>query len=382
MSGRPGVWAVGQEGERTMSAFVTCRRLLPPVLSLLFLAAPCLAQQHPAALQAVIDAARKEGRIDINNGPGVLGMPDALKEVEAGIKKQFNIDLPVGWSPSPSPTAQITKLATESRAGIDASTDLFTVAAPAAAPYIGKGLFRKVAWTELMPSRITPEVVEGDGEALRLETQLPGLLYNLKAAPWAPGIQTMADLLKPELKGKFASNPFLAGIDVLLSPEAWGVAKTTDYVRKFATQISGLVRCGDAQARVASGEFPALALDCIGGDQNMLKFKGKNLLDTKIIADSAQRRYLYMTIPVRARHPNAAILFALYMSTPEAQRIILGHDGADLDTYPDSSNSQRVKEYEAKGVHFIDVTIAWWARQPADLSSALAEIVKIASQQN
>src|SRR6185503_12992356 len=38
MSGRPGVWAVGQEGERAMSAFVTCRRLLPPVLSLLFLA--------------------------------------------------------------------------------------------------------------------------------------------------------------------------------------------------------------------------------------------------------------------------------------------------------------------------------------------------------
>ena len=87
-------------------------------------------------------------------------------------------------------------------------------------------------------------------------------------------------------------------------------------------------------------------------------------------------------VPTRARHPNSAILYALYMTTPEAQKIILDHDGADLDSFAESGNSRRVKEHEAKGVKFIDVTIGWWARQPPELMSALGEITKIAAQQN
>src|SRR5437764_764084 len=121
--------------------------------------------QHPPALQAVIEAARKEGRLDINNGPGVMGLPEALPEVREGIKKRFGLDVNLTWSPSPSPSAQITKIYTEFRTGVDASTDLITMAAPAAAPYMDKGLFRKIAWAEMMPDRITAEIVEGEGQA-------------------------------------------------------------------------------------------------------------------------------------------------------------------------------------------------------------------------
>ena len=339
------------------------------------------AQSVTPALQAVIDGARKEGRLDINNGPGVMGLPAGLDQAKAGIKRLFGLDLDVQWSPSPSPSAQITKLYTEFRAGVDASTDIFTTASPAAVPYVGKGLFRKVEWAAMMPQRVTPEIVEGDGELIRMSTQLPGLLYNIKAAPWAPGVESMEDLLNPALKGKFASNPFLAGIDIMLSPELWGIAKTTDYVRKFSGQISGLLRCGDAQERVATGEFPALALDCVGGDQNMPKFKDKGILDTKILKETAQRRFLYMVIPSKARHPNAAILYALYMVSPEGQALIHQNDGADLDTFPDSGNAKRVKEYEARGFKFTDVTIAWWARQPTESMSAIGDLAKIAAHQ-
>src|SRR3954465_13995230 len=92
------------------------------LLALLPLAAS--AQQPTAALQAVIDGARKEGRLDINNGPGVMGLPEGLDAVRAGIKKLFGADIDVQWSPSPSPSAQITKIFTEFRAGVDASTDI------------------------------------------------------------------------------------------------------------------------------------------------------------------------------------------------------------------------------------------------------------------
>ena len=60
---------------------------------------------------------------------------------------------------------------------------------------------------------------------------------------------------------------------------------------------------------------------------------------------------------------------------------ILANDGADLDTFPDSGNAQRVKEYEARGFKFTDVTIAWWARQPSDSMSAIGDLAKIAAHE-
>jgi ABC-type Fe3+ transport system substrate-binding protein len=356
-----------------------CLLAVGAALSLIAIA-PALAADTPAALQAIIDGARKEGRLDINNGPGVLALPDGREKAEAELHRMFGVDIRISWTPAPSPSAQITKIYTEFRAGVPASTDLFTIAAPAIAPYMDKGMFRKVAWTQLMPGRITPDIVEGDGQALRLETQVPGILYNVKLAPWVEQVDTMQDLLKPEYKGKFATSPYLAGIDVLLSPEAWGVEKTTAYVEKFAQQVSGLIRCGGAEARVATGEFPAFALDCIGGDQNMLKFRGTNILDTKIVRDSAQRRYLYMVVPTRANHPNAAILYALYMASPEGQSMLVDHDGADLDSYPNSVMGKRVKAAQAKGVKFIDVSINWWAKQPPQSMKAISQVVKIVNQ--
>jgi len=343
------------------------------------IAEPARAAEIPAALRPVIDAARKEGRLDINNSPNVAGLPDGIADGEAAVKRMFGVDLTINFTPAPSPTAQITKIFTEFQAGVPSSTDLFTVAAPAIAPYIDKGIFRSVPWVEYMPGRITPGIVEG-GQALRLETQLPGILYNIKAAPWVPQVHSMEDLLKPELKGKFATNPFLAGIDVLLSPERWGVEKTTAYVQKLAGQVSGIIRCGGAEARIATGEFPALALDCVGGDQNMRKFRGKGIIDTRIVGDAAQRRYLYMMVPMRARHPNAAILYALYLSSAEGQHMLTEHDGADLDSYADSLNGKRVKDAEASGIKFIDVSIDWWLKQPKESMAAVSRIVKIIDQ--
>ena len=351
-------------------------------VALASMAMPALAADIPAALKPVITAARQEARLDVTNSPNVAGLPDGIQDAQAALHRLYGVDITINFSPAPSPTAAITKLFTEYQAGVPASTDFFTVAAPAMAPYADKTMFQSVPWAEYMPGRITPDIVEANGQALRMETQLPGILYNIKAAPWVEQVNNLDDLLKPEYKGKFATNPFLAGIDVLLSPEKWGVEKTTAYVRKFAPQVSGIIRCGGAEARVATGEFPAFALDCVGGDQNMLKFRGKDIIDTKIIGDAAQRRYLYMAVPARARHPNAAILFALYLSSPEGQSLLAAHDGADLDSYADSLNGKRVKAAEAKGIKFVDVSIDWWQKQPKESMAAIGQIVKILDQQH
>jgi hypothetical protein len=61
-------------------------------------------------------------------------------------------------------------------------------------------------------------------------------------------------------------------------------------------------------------------------------------------------------VPVNSRHPNAAILIALYVSTPEGQALHWELDNLDLHYYPDSRQYRRMKEFEAKGYTFFPQT--------------------------
>jgi hypothetical protein len=58
-------------------------------------------------------------------------------------------------------------------------------------------------------ARPTAEIVEADGRALRVLTQIPGILTK-KLLPQVPDIKSMTDLLKPEFK-EVHDNPYLAG---------------------------------------------------------------------------------------------------------------------------------------------------------------------------
>ena len=279
---------------------------------------------------------------------------------QEGMKKMFGLDLSVEWVPGPAFAPLAAALYQEKQAGQAASGDVYVGTPIQITPYLERGLFQAVDWVKLMPGRIAPELVEGDGKALRFMTFLPGINYNVKVATWVPQIKVLDDLLKPEYKGKFVTTPFLAGFDVLLADPKWGAKKTEEFVRKLSGQIAGLLGC-EGEDRIASGETPALAIDCSGGSQNRLRYRGKGILDTHIVSDLAQRRYAYLTVPSHAAHPNAAILYTLYISSPEGQeKVVWDLYGQDLDLYPGSRSAKKVRELQGKGVNFTDVNIDWW----------------------
>jgi ABC-type Fe3+ transport system substrate-binding protein len=311
-------------------------------------------------LQQVIDGARREGKLVLRSTTSVNGAAEGAKIAQEGIKRMFGVDLAVEWTPGPAFAPLAAALFQEKAAVQPASGDVYVATAIQITPYLDRGLYRQVEWAKLMPDRIKPDFVEGDGRALRFMTFLPGINYNVKAAAWVPQVKVLEDILKPEIKGKFVTTPFLAGFDVLLAKPDWGAKKTEEFVRKMSGQISGLLGC-EGEDRIASGEIPALIIDCTGGSQNRLHFRGKGVLDTHIVSDMAQRRYAYMTIPAHSPHPNAAILYTLYLSSPEGQeKVVADHYGWDLDLYPNSRAGKRVQELQARGVSFTDVNIDWW----------------------
>ncbi len=329
------------------------------------------------ALAKIIEGARKEGKLLIRSTPAsTLAGPEAQQAAQDGIKATFGVDIPIEWSPGMAYGPLAAQLFQEMQAGTPASTYVLALTPVQVVPYLDKGLFRSIAWTTLKPS-LNPALIEADGKALRVSLALPSILYNVAAAPWVAAIKSSADLLSPGLKGKFVTTPFLGGFDALLADDAWGVAKTTDYVRQFATQIGGFASCGSVD-RIASGELAALALDCGGGWPNDLHYRGKNIVATQIVSDIAELRYSYVTIPTHAAHPNAAILYALYIDSPEGQqKVMADYNGFDLGEYPQSYARSVLDAERAKGTKFIDVTVDWWRTHPA-IDKQVLDLIKIA----
>ena len=82
----------------------------------------------------------------------------------------------------------------------------------------------------------------------------------------------MADLLKPQYKGRIASTPYAAGFDWLAVPEAWGEQRVLDYLAVFKDQVTGLIRCNEME-RIATGEFDVLAMQCSQSSPLQAKLK-------------------------------------------------------------------------------------------------------------
>lgn len=335
------------------------------------------AAQMPPALQKIVDGANQEGALTLEYGGGILGTAEGARVAAAGIKKMFGVDLRVTYTPGPSFAPMAARLYTEMQARQPASTDVYYGTAVQIVPYLERGLFRKIPWAALYPGRITSQIVEGDGRALRITTGLPGVLYNKLADQQFGKVVTMSDLLKPALKGKIYTEPYLAGFDVLVADSVWGYEKTAGYIHQYSTQIGGLLRCGEPD-RIASGEVPALAIDCTGSEENLPRFR--SVLGLSILHDAAMRRYDYVCIPTNAAHPDAGILFTLYASSPEGQKqILLDLFGNGLDSYSNSPTHATVAALEKQGVNFRDVTIKWWGEQK-DIESSLKKLIRIITE--
>ena len=327
-------------------------------------------------LDAAIAGANKEGKLTVRWTNNIFGGPDGAKMAEEAINRTFGTHITVEWSPGPAYGPMAAQLYQEMQAGQPATSDIYIATAVQLSPYLDKNLFKTIDWVGLMPSRIKPEMVEADGRAIRIASNLPGIVYSIKAAPWVPEVKTTPDLLKPEYKGKFYTTPFLGGFDVLLAPDVWGVEKTTEYVKKLAPQLAGLVGC-EATTRIASGEIPALAIDCGGGIPNRTEYRGKGILGNQVLSDMAERRYNYLAVTTHAPHPNAATLFILYIMTAEGQsKMMWDIQGSDLDQFPDSHMKKEFEAIEARGGKPVDVSIAWWRSHPG-LDKENADLAKL-----
>src|SRR5262249_6640297 len=91
--------------------------------------APAAAAQ-PAAnrsptLQALVDAARQEGAIDLVWGEGSLGGREGTRQLIDAINRQYGLNLDVRFTPGPSFPEMAARIAQEYQSGRRATTDVY-----------------------------------------------------------------------------------------------------------------------------------------------------------------------------------------------------------------------------------------------------------------
>jgi iron(III) transport system substrate-binding protein len=150
------------------------------------------------------------------------------------------------------------------------------------------------------------------------------LVYNTAQLNAEQAPQSYDDLLRPAWKGKLVFDPEAAYILAAME-QAWGKAKAVDYLAKLAKQDLNYRRGGALTTQVvSSGEFP-VGVAINGETSAAMREKGAplgfKLLTPKIVKPEG------LFLMKHTRHPHAAILFAEWALSEEAQAFLANNLG-------------------------------------------------------
>ncbi len=317
--------------------------------------APASAVASPG-LQAIVDGARKEGKLQLVWGGGSMGADEGARAFAAGLNKRYGLNLDVQFTLGPSMPDMAAKILQEFQTNRPASSDVMLGSEAHFPPLMAAKALETVDWASWSETIKDPQLLgTPDGQAVKVAARTPGITYNSNKIKGDAIPHSMDDLLKPQYKGRIASTSYGANFDRMAADEWWGQQKTLDYLTKFSNQLSGLIRCGDNE-RVASGEFDIFALDC--GAEDALRAQAKGAPVAQIVpTDAASLVYWYMGVPKNAAHPNAAKLFINYVMTPEGQDITWKTSFDDQVLLPGSHSAAEVAKLKAAGVVMKSVDI-------------------------
>jgi iron(III) transport system substrate-binding protein len=147
------------------------------------------------------------------------------------------------------------------------------------------------------------------------------LIYNSNALKPEQAPKSYEDLLNPVWKGKMLFDPE-AGYILAAMEEAWGREKAVGYLARLAKQDLSYRRGGTLTTQVVtSGEYP-IGIAINGETSAAIREKGAPL-GFKVLAPSIVKPE-GLFLAKNAPHPHAALLFAEWVLSEEAQSFLAG----------------------------------------------------------
>lgn len=269
-----------------------------------------------AALAKLVGNAAAEGTLNVIWAEE-FDAANGIRKFEAALNKRYGLRVTINYTPGASMPQVGSRILLEDNAGRKASTDLYIGAETNIPPLMLAHALRPIPWSTYF-SYITPEMQTRDGTAIEVSTFYNGITYNAQIIKPNDVPKKVADIFKPQWKGKIASTPYAVGFDQLALWE--GVDKVRSIVAKTAAWSGGLLRCGDYNP-LASGEFILQFFDC-GVTSKLLMESNGGPLNQVTLDDAPITTTWYFAVPKNSEHPALATLLAGYLLSPEGQRLI------------------------------------------------------------
>lgn len=322
------------------------------------------------AMEQLIKAAKAEGGTFIADA--VIDDPRGRNEAEAAMEKMYGFKIKWESVDLMNQNRFAARLLKELEAGKQPSTDVFN-GTQSSVPRLmeGNALEEVKNWRELLP-RIPKEAIATGGGALVERSRIGGFAYNTNLIPANKVPSKMNDFLDPFWKGKLASTTYAAVWDRASIKRGGGfdtdkAKRIADLLTKLVKEkhIIGLLRCGD-ENRIASGEFPGMALMCSADTIDLARRKGAPL-QMAYLDETSNLSHSYVALMKKAKYPNMAKLFMVFLQTPEGQGLLRKWEATDASFYPENYMYKIVQDLKKRNVDPPEIDIATYLKVKDEL---------------
>jgi len=308
-----------------------------------------------SALAAPIDdlvaAAKKEGVIELL-APSTTGDTGA-QALGNAFNKKYGLNIKMNYSPSNNMTGDVAKLVLGAASGATPEWDLMLVTDAHHATIWARKLHQPFDYTKL---GVAPELIQYDNGVVSLANQFVLPAYNKNILPAKDVPKRWEDLLDPKWKGGKLGVSTATHHMSRLAVGPWGESKTTEFVRGISKQEPILGTLANLYTRLQVGEI-LLALTLTDSFISRAKKDGVPIAFAEGLNPVISPTY-NAGVPKGASHPNVARLFAVFLTSLEAQELWEQYNGQTSALIPGTTAYKyaqgkpllQMKEHQAETV--------------------------------
>src|SRR5581483_5629756 len=286
----------------------------------------------------MIQAAAQEGTLELYT-PSSLEKTGAAEIVDA-FNRRYGLNVEFNYTPSGSMTRDAARVVTEISAGQPPTWDVMLVTDAHYATLYNNGALEKVDWASLGVG--DPKVITYDGTTLNFATQFVAPAYNPNVVSADQAPKDWNDLLDPRWRGRIGVST--ATHHWARLGQVWGDERTTRFMEDLNAQQPTLGRLPELYTRLTLGEIAVYA-STTDSYANEAKQTGAPFVFVESVKPIVATNYSVGVLK-GVKRPNLAKLFAVFMTTPEAQALWDKHQGQTSMFIPGTPAYQYVQGKE------------------------------------
>jgi len=283
-----------------------------------------------APQEDLIAGAKKEGTLEFYAPSSIT--PEGAAELAAAFNKKYALSTTLHYHPSGNMSRDVGKLVGMVASGVAPEWDLMVVTDAHHATLWLRKLLNPYDYKK---AGVDSKLIHYDSGTVSFANQIVLPAYNKKTMPAKDIPKKWEDLLDPKWKGGKLGVSTATHHFARLATGSWGEEKTTQFVKSIAAQQPVLGRLSEVYSRLLLGEI-SIAATLTDSNINEAKKTGAPVVFAEAVEPVISPAY-HAGVLKGALHPNTGHLFAIFLTSKEAQAIWEKFNGQSSAFIPGTS---------------------------------------------